>query len=63
MHYFFTNKEKIIPRSDIINFLWDNEVYTDDNSLSVVVTRLREKLKDIGIENLIETKRGQGYKI
>ena len=63
LHYFFTNTDKIIPRADIINFLWDNGVYADDNSLSVIVTRLREKLKEIGIENLIETKRGQGYKI
>ena len=63
LHYLFTNKEKIIARADIINYLWDNEVYAEDNSLSVIITRLREKLKEIGIENLIETKRGQGYKI
>ena len=63
LHYLFKNKDKIIPRADIIDFLWDNEVYADDNSLSVIITRLREKLKEIGIENLIETKRGQGYKI
>ena len=63
LYYLFTNSEKIIPRADIINFLWDNEVYADDNSLSVIITRIREKLKELGIENLIETKRGQGYKI
>lgn len=63
LHYLFKNKDKIIPRADIIEFLWDNEVYADDNSLSVIITRLREKLKEIGIENLIKTKRGQGYKI
>lgn len=63
LYYLFTNTEKIIPRADIINYLWDNEVYADDNSLSVIITRLREKMKEIGVENLIETKRGQGYKI
>ena len=63
LHYLFKNKDKIIPRADIIDVLWDNGVYADDNSLSVIITRLREKLKEIGIENLIETKRGQGYKI
>lgn len=63
MYYLFINKEKIIPRADIINYLWDNEVYADDNSLSVIITRLREKLKELGVENIIETKRGQGYKI
>lgn len=63
LYYLFRHKEQIIPRADIIDYLWDNEVYADDNSLSVIITRLREKLKEIGVENLIETKRGQGYKI
>lgn len=63
LYYLLKNTNKIIPRTDIIDYLWDNEVYADDNSLSVIITRIREKLKDIGIENFIETKRGQGYKI
>lgn len=63
LYYLFKNTDMIISRADIINYLWDNEVYADDNSLSVIITRIREKLKDIGVENLIETKRGQGYKI
>ena len=63
LYYLFKNTDMIISRADIIDYLWDNEVYADDNSLSVIITRIREKLKDIGVENLIETKRGQGYKI
>ncbi len=63
LYYLFKNQNQIVPREKIIDYLWDNGVYADDNSLSVIVTRLREKLKEIGIENLIETKRGQGYKI
>ena len=61
--YLLKNKDIIVPRADIINYLWDNEVYADDNSLSVIITRIREKLKELGIENFIETKRGQGYKL
>ena len=63
LYYLFKHSDQIVPRADIIDYLWDNEVYADDNSLSVIITRLREKLKEIGVENLIETKRGQGYKI
>ena len=63
LYYLFTYTDRIIARTDIIDFLWDNEIYADDNSLSVVITRIREKLKELGIENLIETKRGQGYKL
>lgn len=63
LYYLLCNPEKIVSREEIIDYLWDNNVYADDNSLSVIVTRLREKLKEIGIENFIETKRGQGYQI
>lgn len=63
LYYFFTNPQKIISREEMIDYLWDNGVYADDNSLSVIVTRLRDKFKELNIENLIETKRGQGYKI
>ena len=63
LYYFLKNTDRIIARTEIIDYLWDNEVYADDNSLSVVITRLREKLKKIGVEHLIETKRGQGYKL
>ena len=63
IYYLFKNRDRIIPRTEIIDYLWDNEVYADDNSLSVIITRVREKLKEIGVNNLIETKRGQGYKL
>ena len=63
LYYLLCNPEKIVSREEIIDYLWDNNVYADDNSLSVIMTRLREKLKEIGIENFIETKRGQGYQI
>lgn len=63
IYYLFTNQNKIVSREEIIDYLWDNGVYADDNSLSVNITRLREKLKQLGFENFIETKRGQGYKI
>ena len=48
---------------DMIEYLWDNEVFIDDNTLSVNVTRLRGKLADIGVTDFIETKRGMGYRI
>ena len=63
LYYLLKNTDRIIARTEIIDYLWDNEVYADDNSLSVVITRLRKKLKEIGVEHLIETKRGQGYKL
>ena len=63
LYYLLQHKDIIVPRADIINYLLDNEVYADDNSLSVIITRIREKIKELGIDNFIETKRGQGYKL
>lgn len=54
---------EILQRADLIEFLWDNQVYIDDNTLSVNVTRLRTKLRALGLEDFIQTKRGMGYKI
>lgn len=55
------NKGKITSREDIIGSLWDSCEFVDDNTLTVNMTRVRHKLEELGQENLITTKRGQGY--
>lgn len=61
LKYLIENKGKIVSREDIMNCLWENESFIDDNTLSVNITRLRTKLEELGLQDLIETKRGQGY--
>ena len=61
LHCLFLRQGEIVPRMEMIEELWDNQVYIDDNSLSVNMTRLRNKLKSIGVQGFIETKRGMGY--
>lgn len=63
MAYLFKNAGKIVSRADLTESLWDSRVYIDDNTLSVNVTRLREKLKRIGAADFIRTKHRQGYMI
>ncbi|SHK92283.1 response regulator [Hespellia stercorisuis] len=63
LHYLFLHAGEIVSRLDLVEYLWDNQVFIDDNTLSVNVTRIRGKLKLIGIEDFIETKRGMGYRI
>lgn len=55
------NQGKIVSRDDIINYLWDSEEFVDDNTLTVNINRLRNKLEMIELKNVIETRRGQGY--
>ncbi len=54
---------EIVSRDDIINALWDNCMFVDDNTLTVNMTRLKGKLEDIGIVGAIVTKRGMGYQL
>lgn len=63
MYYFFEHKNEIVPRIDLVEYLWDQQIFIDDNALSVNMTRLRAKLEEIGIRDFIETKRGMGYQI
>ena len=61
LHYLILNREKIVSRNDIMDYLWDSESFVDDNTLTVNIKRLRNKLEEIGLYDLIETKRGLGY--
>ncbi len=61
LYYLFRNAGKICPRNDIVDFLWDNQLYVDDNALSVNITRIRDKLAAIGLTDFIRTKHRQGY--
>lgn len=61
IHYLILNKDKIISRDEIMDYLWESESFIDDNTLSVNMKRLRNKLEKLGMKDCIETKRGQGY--
>ena len=54
-------KGEVVSRVDIIDALWDNQAFVDDNTLTVNMTRIKSKLEKIGISDAIETKRGMGY--
>lgn len=54
---------EIISRTELIETLWDNQIYIDDNTLSVNVTRLRGKLEELGLREIIRTRRGMGYQL
>lgn len=54
---------EIVSREDIIDFLWDNKAFVDDNTLTVNMTRIKGKLDEIGIKDAIVTKRGMGYQL
>lgn len=59
--YLMKHQGKIVAREELISYLWDTEEFVDDNTLTVNVNRVRTKLKEYGVEDLIRTKRGIGY--
>lgn len=61
LNYLVLNKERIVSRNEIMDYLWESENFIDDNTLTVNIKRLRNKLEEIGLNDVIETKRGQGY--
>ena len=58
-----SNRGNIVTRDELMTELWNNEEYVNENALTVNISRLRAKLEDFGIENAIETRKGQGYKL
>lgn len=61
LYFLFKHAGKICSRNNIIDFLWDNQLYVDDNTLSVNITRIRDKLSSVGLSDFIKTKHRQGY--
>ena len=53
--------DQIVSRDDLMRKLWEDERFVNDNTLSVNVNRLRAKLEDIGLQDVILTKKGLGY--
>lgn len=58
---FLEKKDTVIPREELLTELWDEFSFVDDNTLTVNVTRVKSKLSELGIEDVIKTKRGLGY--
>ena len=63
LYYFFMNDERVISKEELLEKLWNDKYYLDENILNVSMNRLRKKLEEIGAKDFIKTKRGVGYYI
>ncbi len=63
LYFLFKHAGTICTRADIVEYLWDNRLYVDDNALSVNINRIRDKLSAIEVTDFIKTKHRQGYTI
>ena len=63
LYYFFMNDNRIISKEELLEKLWNDKYYLDENILLVNINRLRKKAEEIGIKDLLENVRGKGYKL
>ena len=61
LHLLIKHGGEVLSREKIMRALWEDENFVDDNTLTVNINRLRRKLSDAGLEDWIETRKGQGY--
>ena len=61
LHCLLKNRGRIVSRDELMDYLWDFSEFVDDNTLTVNINRLRKRLASIGLEDVIETRRKQGY--
>lgn len=61
INMFLSNKGRVIKRQEFFQILWDEESFVDENTLTVNITRIKNIFKEIGIKDVIKTKRGVGY--
>ena len=61
LSYLINHKGQIVSRELLMEYLWSTDYFVDDSTLTVNITRLRKKLEEVGIKDVIETRRGLGY--
>jgi len=54
---------RVAGREDLLEKLWDDTTYVDENTLNVNITRVRKKFQQLGINDAVETVRGAGYRL
>jgi len=54
---------QVVSRDRLLEKIWDDQTFVDDNTLNVYVTRVRKKLSALAIEEAVQTIRGQGYRM
>ena len=60
---FLNHQDRIVSKDEIMTDLWNNDEYINENALTVNISRLRAKLLELGYDNIIETRKGIGYRI
>lgn len=62
LHFFMTHAERVYSRSQLLDQVWGRNVYIEERTVDVHIRRLRKALEPFGMDNLVQTVRGVGYR-
>lgn len=60
LNYLYDNRRRIVSKYELMTELWNNDEYVNENTLTVNISRLRGKLKEIGYKSIIDTRKNWG---
>ena len=62
LHFFMTHPERVYTRSQLLDHVWGGSVYVEERTIDVHIRRLRKTLEPSGLEGMVQTVRGAGYR-
>jgi two-component system phosphate regulon response regulator PhoB len=62
LHYFMTHVERVYSRSQLLDQVWGDHVFVEERTVDVHIRRLRQALEPSGMDKLVQTVRGSGYR-
>ena len=62
LHFFMTHPERVYTRSQLLDHVWGGSVYVEERTIDVHIRRLRKTLEPFGVQEMVQTVRGAGYR-
>jgi two-component system phosphate regulon response regulator PhoB len=62
LHFFMTHADRVYTRAQLLDHVWGGNVYVEERTVDVHIRRLRKALEPAGIEDMVQTVRGSGYR-
>ncbi|MFV2059716.1 MAG: phosphate regulon transcriptional regulator PhoB [Gammaproteobacteria bacterium] len=62
LHFFMTHADRVFSRSQLLDYVWGENVYIDERTVDVHIRRLRKVISLKGYDKLVQTVRGSGYR-
>lgn len=62
LHFFMTHAERVYSRTQLLDQVWGDHVFVEERTVDVHIRRLRQALEPSGLDGLVQTVRGSGYR-